>query len=348
MAKLPFIKWFPNDWLAEPTLRLCSLAARGLWIDMLSLMHLSPRRGVLLAATGSPLSLDQLARAVGCSSDEASRLLAELITSGVCTCTADGTIYNRRMVRDEHKRSKCADAGQIGGLRSAQRLTLKGQAEGGAEGEAEGRPKLPEARGQRPEARPPYPPPGAGGGRVVVAAGELSSPGPTRSADESPETPTDPRRDVGQGGPETARGSPRTAEFDPEAWVVTPEPFAALVVAWDAARLPGAGKVHDTPTRRGLFEQRQADDYWRRHWRAAVERLGRSGKARGLDPSFRRGVWMTEFLRHPDFVARVLEGEFDDAGGSAASGAVDDLAAARRSREALERITAAPPPGGAA
>ncbi len=100
MAKMPFMKFFPRDWMGDDKLRLCSVAARGLWIDMLCLMHSAPRRGYLQTVTGTPLPLEQVARMAGCSTDEASRLMQELIDSGVCDCTEHGQIYSRRMVRE--------------------------------------------------------------------------------------------------------------------------------------------------------------------------------------------------------------------------------------------------------
>ncbi len=115
MARLPFLKFYVADHMAEVTLRQCSLAARGLWMEMLSLMHLCARRGYLLAASGTPLTPDQLARLTGCSAEEVSRLLAELRSSGVFSCTTDGAIYCRRMVRDEGKRERCSSAGKKGG-----------------------------------------------------------------------------------------------------------------------------------------------------------------------------------------------------------------------------------------
>jgi hypothetical protein len=158
MARLPFLQFYPNDWLAEPALRACSLAARGLWIDVLSLMHLSPRRGYLLAANGSRHSPEQLARLTGCSADDVNQLLEELATSGVFSCTDDGTIYSRRMVRDEGKRLKCSEAGRVGGLRSAKMRTLEGQPKGDPKGqpkgESKGDPKLPEARDQEEKETP--------------------------------------------------------------------------------------------------------------------------------------------------------------------------------------------------
>lgn len=199
MPKFPFLKFFPNDWLAEPTIRVCSVAARGLWMDMLSLMHLSPRRGYLLAATGSPMSPEQLARLTGCSADEVTRLLAELQSSGACSCTDDGTIYSRRMVREEGKREKCSDAGRKGGGNP----TFKGQPKGGGKGDHKGGDKPLEARSKILD--PPNPPPGGegvGAGDEDVAPPDTVGPNPRRvvkhwnaQAGLLPATLTDAHRD---------------------------------------------------------------------------------------------------------------------------------------------------------
>jgi hypothetical protein len=66
MDKLPFFKFYPGDWMKDPALRSVSIAARGLWIDMLCLMHESDRRGYLQHATGKPVTAEQLARMTGC------------------------------------------------------------------------------------------------------------------------------------------------------------------------------------------------------------------------------------------------------------------------------------------
>lgn len=135
MSKLPFIKFFPRDWLGDDRLRLCSVAARGLWMDMLCLMHSAHRRGYLQTATEAPLPLDQLARCSGCSSEEVSRLISELLSAGVCDCTEDGMIRSRRMMREESKREKCSEAGKKGGGNPAMRNgTLKGHPKGGNKG----------------------------------------------------------------------------------------------------------------------------------------------------------------------------------------------------------------------
>lgn len=135
LSKLPAILFYPGDWMKDPALRSCSLAARGLWIDLLCLMHESDRRGYLQHANGKPVSKEQAARMTGSSTEEVSRLLQELEDSGVYSCTEHGAIYSRRMVADESKRAKCAEAGRKGGNPA---LTLKGASKGGSKGPPKG------------------------------------------------------------------------------------------------------------------------------------------------------------------------------------------------------------------
>jgi hypothetical protein len=106
--KLPSFQFYPGDWMKDPELRSVSLAARGLWIDMLSLMFECDRRGYL-QLNGKPVNADQLARMTGCSTGEVSHCLQELDDSGVFSRSDDGTIYSRRLVRDEKVRNQTAD-----------------------------------------------------------------------------------------------------------------------------------------------------------------------------------------------------------------------------------------------
>jgi biotin operon repressor len=109
MSKLPAFQFYPGDWMKDPALRSTSVAARGLWTDMLCLMFESVRRGYLQHATGKPWTPDQLARVTGCSADEVSRLLQELEDSGVFSSTEHGVVYSRRMVREEKERQRAAE-----------------------------------------------------------------------------------------------------------------------------------------------------------------------------------------------------------------------------------------------
>lgn len=141
--------------MADDRLRLVSLAARGLWMDCLCLMHQSPARGYLLSAAGGPLAPPQLARAVGESVDTVAALLAELESAGVFSRDERGVIVCRRMVRDEGFRAKCSDAGKKGGgnptFKGATKGESKGGEKGGGKGAPKGAPKPSEFRGQRTE-----------------------------------------------------------------------------------------------------------------------------------------------------------------------------------------------------
>ena len=78
MSKLPAIQFYVGDWMKDPALRSVSVEARGLWIDLLCIMHESPRRGYLENAHGEPLTPLQLGRMTGVHPNTVHRLLIEL------------------------------------------------------------------------------------------------------------------------------------------------------------------------------------------------------------------------------------------------------------------------------
>lgn len=144
----PWMKFHPQDWRADEKLRLCSLAARGLWIEMLAIMHRSERYGQLLIAGIVPTDA-QIAVQVGASVDEVAATLAELEQAGVFSRAATGAIYSRRMTRD-HKKAKTA---RKNGLRGGN-PTLGKQRENPASVKGEDKPQDKgglKLRGQRPD-----------------------------------------------------------------------------------------------------------------------------------------------------------------------------------------------------
>lgn len=112
--KQPWIKWYPADWRSDPRLRMCSLAARGLWADLLSYMHEGDQYGHLMIHGTKP-SEQQIAALVGRPLAETRKALAELEATQVFSRTDDGTIYSRRMVRDHEKAATDRDNGKRGG-----------------------------------------------------------------------------------------------------------------------------------------------------------------------------------------------------------------------------------------
>ena len=134
--KLPAFQFYPADWMSDPALRSVSYEARGLWADMLCLMHKSDRRGYL-QLNGRPVSPEEIARMTGGAADQVARLLQELVSAGVPSATEDGVIFNRRMVLDEQKRKLCSEAGKAGGGNPS----FKGDTKGGPKGTTKGRTK---------------------------------------------------------------------------------------------------------------------------------------------------------------------------------------------------------------
>lgn len=118
MAKLPSFQFYPGDWLKDPELRLCSPAARGVFMDTLCIMFESQRRGIL-RTNGKPWTPEQLAKVVGCEVDSVHELLENSV---IKRSERTGCMYSKRMVRDELVRlrrarggNKGADYGALGG-----------------------------------------------------------------------------------------------------------------------------------------------------------------------------------------------------------------------------------------
>lgn len=113
MSKRPAFQFYPGDWRTDPSLRLCALLARGLWIEMMAIMHEGEPYGHL-TAQGRPISDDMLARLVGESPASVKRAMKDLEANGVFSRTGEGVIYSRRMVRDEEVRDARAAGGSLG------------------------------------------------------------------------------------------------------------------------------------------------------------------------------------------------------------------------------------------
>lgn len=108
------MKFYPADWRADQSLRVCSLAARGLWIECMCIMHEATPYGHLVL-NGHPVTNDQLSALAGTSPAQISALLGELETAGVFSRTGKDVIYSRRMTRDEKKAKVSAKNGKNGG-----------------------------------------------------------------------------------------------------------------------------------------------------------------------------------------------------------------------------------------
>lgn len=114
IRSLPWMKFYPSDWRADTALRMCSLAARGLWIELICIMHEANPRGSLLVA-GKPITEKQLAGLCGTSVRETTVLLNELESAGVFSRDQNGQIFSRRMKRDDARAERDKANGKAGG-----------------------------------------------------------------------------------------------------------------------------------------------------------------------------------------------------------------------------------------
>lgn len=114
MSKQPWFKFFPADWRGDAGLRMCSRAARGTWIDMLTIMHQAEPYGEL-RVNGKAVDMHELALVINCKVEDVAADIAELELYGVFSRRKNGVIYSRKMERDENRRRKMIENGKMGG-----------------------------------------------------------------------------------------------------------------------------------------------------------------------------------------------------------------------------------------
>jgi 5-methylcytosine-specific restriction endonuclease McrA len=107
-------KFWWQDWAGDAALRACSLAAQGLWMRLLCVMHEATPRGYLLL-DGQPPTAKQLAGITGATLKELAALLGELRQARVYSIDPEGWIYSRRMVKDTAASAKGRETGKQGG-----------------------------------------------------------------------------------------------------------------------------------------------------------------------------------------------------------------------------------------
>lgn len=124
-GKKPWLKFYVDDWRAEPNLKLVGRPARSLWVDLMCLMHKAEPYGHLLIEGVKP-SFADLSKILGDTEKEIFKLIGELTAKRVCSITEAGVLYSRRMVRDHLKAETDKANGKGGG-----NPTLVGEDNGG-------------------------------------------------------------------------------------------------------------------------------------------------------------------------------------------------------------------------
>ncbi len=147
--KRPAFQFYPADWRKDVELQSCSMAAQGLWINLMCVMHECEPYGHA-AINGRAMTAAQIGRQVGLTAAEAEALLSELLDAGVAKREGEGPIYSKRMVSDERVRNARAEGGKSGAEHG-----IKG-AEHGAKG---GRPAATKGGSETPLQEAKEPPP---------------------------------------------------------------------------------------------------------------------------------------------------------------------------------------------
>jgi hypothetical protein len=110
----PYMKFYCSDWRGDPRLRMCSLAARGLWIDLMSYAHEGDPYGHV-TIDGKVPDLAGIAALVARPLKEVKAAIAELEERNVFSRADNGAVYSRRMVRDKAKAERDKQNGKAGG-----------------------------------------------------------------------------------------------------------------------------------------------------------------------------------------------------------------------------------------
>lgn len=130
--KRPAFQFYPGDWQRNANLRRCSPAARGVWVDIMCLMHDSDEYGVLR------WPVKEIAQACGASMSHVKELVDKSVLKGsdkrlseayiytprsgrrdgdpvTLIDTQDGPIwYSSRMVKDEYVRTIRGESSRFG------------------------------------------------------------------------------------------------------------------------------------------------------------------------------------------------------------------------------------------
>lgn len=112
--KAPAFQFYAMDWLADPSLRLCSPETRGVWIDLLCWMFLSNEPGYLIV-NGQPLNANSVKQFTNCDPKTFEKIWSELTGFGIIRMDERGVFYSKRMVEDERIRQIRRECGTLGG-----------------------------------------------------------------------------------------------------------------------------------------------------------------------------------------------------------------------------------------
>src|SRR6266702_3752884 len=113
--KLPAMQFYPGDWRKDLGVQSLNFHDRGVWHEMLMILHDSERRGVFVL-NGRTMTDEEIARSIGGDIHVVIQTITTLLTSGVASREPDtGALFSRRIVRDEQIRKIRSENGRTGG-----------------------------------------------------------------------------------------------------------------------------------------------------------------------------------------------------------------------------------------
>lgn len=111
--KLPAFQFYPADWKKDIKVQSLSFEERGIWFEILCLMHESEDRGKLVI-NKKPMDEETISRLISCELSMFKKALKRILELGVAYKDKNEIIFNKRMVNDEKIikiRRKCGKKG---------------------------------------------------------------------------------------------------------------------------------------------------------------------------------------------------------------------------------------------
>jgi len=113
-SKKESFAFYPEDWMSDSRLRLCSAGAKGLWIDILCLMYLSSERGYLVIED-TILDEQMLQKTLGYDAKEFDNYFTELKRYNIIKKDDKNRYFCKTMVNAQQLSEKRSISGKLGG-----------------------------------------------------------------------------------------------------------------------------------------------------------------------------------------------------------------------------------------
>ena len=113
-SKKESFAFYPADWMSDSRLRLCSVGARGLWIDILCLMYLSSERGYLVIED-TILDEQMIQKALAYDAKEFDDYFTELKRYNIIKKDEKNRYFCKTMVNAQQLSEKRTMSGKLGG-----------------------------------------------------------------------------------------------------------------------------------------------------------------------------------------------------------------------------------------